>query len=460
MIYSILFMEGLIMNYFLGGALMPHPPIMLPEIGGDNTLELSMTIDAVNKISQAIMEKNPKTIIIISPHAPIVENSMGLSAAEYLMGSMAEFNQPDIFFKYKVDLNLAEKFAQICRQRGLPLAAVNEEYCLANNISLEIDKGSLVPLYYLHQAGFKGQIIHLAISLCAYEEMMQYGLAMYNAINDSRTNAVIIVSGDLSHRLAKNSANGYAPEGKLFDKIIIESLKTVDSQKLLSLQPAFIEAAGECGLRSIFFLLGAMQHSEISSQYISYQCPFGVGYGTVLFFNTKKFFTDNSREVHLAKKALEYYLRTGKKLNLPITLIAGLNKKAGVFVSLKKNGQLRGCIGTLLPTQANIGWEIINNAINAGTDDDRFSPVTFDELKDITFSVDVLSPLEPTTKDKLNPQKYGIIAIMKDGRSGVLLPMLPGIDTIEKQLAIVKEKGNIATDEQPEIYRFTVNRYY
>lgn len=164
--------------------------------------------------------------------------------------------------------------------------------------------------------------------------------------------------------------------------------------------------------------------------------------------------------VELAKKAIEEYVKHCKIVASPKELPAEMQKKAGVFVCLKKHGELRGCIGTFLPCEENIYKEIVRNAISAATEDSRFYPVHEDELQDITYSVDVLAEPEKI-KDisELDSKRYGII-VVKDYKKGLLLPDLEGIDTVEEQLKIAKIKAGIRLDDEDvEIYRFTVERY-
>ncbi|MEJ5228791.1 MAG: AmmeMemoRadiSam system protein A [Pseudothermotoga sp.] len=138
-----------------------------------------------------------------------------------------------------------------------------------------------------------------------------------------------------------------------------------------------------------------------------------------------------------------------------------LTRKSGAFVSLHKlDGSLRGCIGTYLPARENLAEEIRDNAIAAAMEDPRFSPVTVDELDDIEVSVDILSEPERISKlEELDPKKYGVI-VVSGFRRGLLLPDLPGVDTVEQQLAIAKRKAGIFGGEKIVIYRFTVERYH
>lgn len=160
----------------------------------------------------------------------------------------------------------------------------------------------------------------------------------------------------------------------------------------------------------------------------------------------------------LAQETVEGYAREGT-LPHPAELTPEMREKAGVFVTLKKHGQLRGCIGTFEPTQRNVAEEIINNAISSSTRDPRFLSVTADELPDITYSVDVLTePVPVESEEELDPGRYGVI-VESEGRRGLLLPDLEGVDTVEQQIDICRQKAGILPDEPVKLYRFEVKRY-
>jgi len=170
---------------------------------------------------------------------------------------------------------------------------------------------------------------------------------------------------------------------------------------------------------------------------------------------------DESAHVRLARETIENYVKQGKIITPPKDLPEEMiNQKAGVFVSLKKFGDLRGCIGTFMPTQENIAQEIIKNAISAAIDDPRFPPVTVPELEDLSISVDVLSaPEEVKDVSQLDPKKYGVI-VSSGYKKGLLLPDLEGVDTAEYQIDIAKRKAGIYPDEKVKLYRFEVKRYH
>lgn len=168
---------------------------------------------------------------------------------------------------------------------------------------------------------------------------------------------------------------------------------------------------------------------------------------------------DPSPHVKLALSAIEAYVRHGKILQVPKNIPPELlNSRAGVFVSLKKDGQLRGCIGTIEPVCKCLAEEIIANAISAATRDPRFLPVEESELDELVCSVDVLEPAEECQLCDLDPKRYGVI-VENGMRRGLLLPDLEGIDTVDEQVEIAKRKAFIGSNEPVKLYRFRVTRY-
>jgi AmmeMemoRadiSam system protein A len=289
---------------------------------------------------------------------------------------------------------------------------------------------------------------------------------------------VVIASGDLSHHLTPDAPAGYDPRGKVFDEALMDILKDFDLVKLYSLDRELIDAAGECGLRSIWIMVGSLDHAKVEPQVLSYEGPFGVGYGIAKFpcIGEGKGRWDELSEAHQkkrnllrssespyvkwARQALETYVIEGTISKIPEDLPAEmLRRRAGVFVSLKKDGELRGCIGTFMPTRDNVSEEILHNAIAAGTEDPRFHPVTPEELEDIVYSVDVLTSPEPVDSlDQLDPKRYGVI-VKKGYRTGLLLPDLEGVDTVEEQLKIALQKAGIWPEKGYKIERFEVERH-
>ena len=163
--------------------------------------------------------------------------------------------------------------------------------------------------------------------------------------------------------------------------------------------------------------------------------------------------------ITLAKNAVEKHILENNTLMSPDEQVPEMKNKAGVFVSIKKRGELRGCIGTFLPSKDNVADEIIQNAISAATSDPRFSPVDSTELPELEYSVDILSlPEEVKNSEELDPKRYGII-VKNGNQRGLLLPDLEGVDTVDEQIRIALMKAGISSDEQIELFRFEVKRY-
>ena len=164
--------------------------------------------------------------------------------------------------------------------------------------------------------------------------------------------------------------------------------------------------------------------------------------------------------VSLARQAILHYLTTGEALKLANEGPMTTARSAGVFVSLKRHGELRGCVGTCVPTQPSLLQEIILNAVSAATVDPRFSPVRLDEMPEMDILVDVLTAPESVAgAEQLDPARFGVI-VRSEERVGVLLPDIPQVTTVEQQMAVARRKAGIGPDESVEIYRFEVTRYH
>ena len=365
----------------------------------------------------------------------------------------------------------------------IPTASLDENTANLYNIDLELDHGAMVPLYFVdNKKNYK--LVHITYGMLSPLELMNFGKCINKAVLDTNKKAVFIASGDLSHRLTKDGPYPYTPLGAEFDKELISTLEKGDLKSLFTLDKHLICEAGECGLRSLYILAGAINDNNISSKLLSYEGPFGVGYGIMEFTPSSNKNADlysellkdknkeNERRIkegniytRLARLNLNYYFNNGRLLTMDELINSNcddisklLNDKKGVFVSLKINGDLRGCIGTTEPTTNSIAEEIINNSISAALNDPRFSPLRKEELMDIDISVDLLYPPEETTFEELDPKKYGVI-VSCGHRRGLLLPNLEGIDTADKQVAIAMEKGGIMPNENYSLERFKVERF-
>ncbi len=462
------------------GALAPHPPLLIPEIGAGRDLDaVQKTTSAMRKLAAMVSDAHPGVVVVISPHAPLFEDAIAVLADDPLKGDFASFMAPEVSFSFENDLDLAREIARQADTMGVSVALIGERERRAYHVDRSLDHGVLVPMHFVVEAGVKTPIVAMGMSLLPREKLYMFGRAIAGSVEALGRRAMVIASGDMSHRLTRGAPAGYDPHGAEFDRRIVELLRDGDVEGVLSLDRVLVERAGECGYRSLVMALGALDGRRFEPEVLSYEGPFGVGYAVAVFrpgeeaadrailarlLDRREKAMAETREgesplVRLARRAVEEYTRHRRVIDPPEDLPEEMKGQAGVFCSIKKYDQLRGCIGTIHPTTASIAREIIRNAIAAAADDPRFTPVEPDELDDLVYSVDVLTPAERISNtDELDPKVYGVI-VRKGTRSGLLLPDLEGIDDAREQVAIAKRKAGIAPDEDVELFRFEVKRY-
>jgi len=459
--------------------LFPHPPIVLPEVGKKESAKVRTTYQAMEKLAQEIVKLNPEVIVTVSPHGPVFSDAFTLNALDSLQGDMKNFGAPLV----KVAFNSAPKEREAilteCRNQQLFCVSLEKNSYEKYELSEELDQGLVVPLSFLYRLGWRGKLLPVNMAFLSYEELYNFGKCINKALEELNISWVFLASGDLSHRLQQGAPAGYSPRGAVFDEIVRQSVREGDVKRLLNIDSELVEEAGECGLRPFIMALGVLDGYAIEAEELSYEGPFGVGYmvarlkrgpqlperelSATLYRERseriKKVIEGESLSVSLARQSLKEYLTTRQYLKVPKNAEELWQKKAGAFVSLKKHGQLRGCIGTIEPTRSNLAEEIIYNAVSAAVQDPRFTPVLPEELEELTISVDVLEkPEEIASLAELDPRVYGVI-VSHGTRRGLLLPDLPGIDTPEEQVRIARQKAGIDEGESVELQRFKVTRY-
>lgn len=460
-------------------ALSPHPPMIIPAIGKDRLNDVKDTVAAMQKMAQNLVAQNPETVVFLTPHGNVFSDCITALGMPNLYGDLSNFGKRDIAFNFKNDLSLLKEISLMAVKNDIDFVLINEELARQKRLNSQLDHGILVPLHYLKEAGLKEDtsIVAISVGYLPLISLYSLGRVIQNAADKLGKNIAIVASGDMSHRLKDDGPYSFHPDGPKFDLLIKEYLQTGNVEAILNIPDNLCENAGECGFRSIVIMLGSMDSYEIKSEIYAYEGPFGVGYLTAGFAlgDKKPSYLDKlmqerikeikarrkqeSLPVRWARMVLENYIRDGIKPDLPPELEELKAKQAATFVTLKKDGNLRGCIGTIEPVHANLAEELANNAISAGLKDPRFLPVEETELKNLVYSVDILSLPEECSSEDLNPSEYGVI-VSKGNRRGVLLPALEGVDTVEKQLAIALEKARIAPHEDYKIERFKVDRYY
>jgi len=445
------------MGTLLNGYILPHPPIIVPGIGHGRERQAERTIEAVKRAAAEIASERPTTIILSTPHAPGFRDYVYIPDTETLEGDFAAFGSPDIRLSFQNNRELGALIAEKSKLSGIPAGALDAAKKRQYGISDRIDHGALVPLCFIEKEWKDFRLVILSTPFLSFGKLYEFGRCVRRAVEESGERVVYVASGDLSHRLTPDAPAGYDPKGREYDESLVEKVRRADVKGLLNTDLRLMEKAGECGTRSIVMMFGALDGLKLTLEVYSYEGPFGVGYlvaGIGISENSE------SDHVKLARETLENYVRTGKKIGVPDWVPADfLKERAGVFVSLKKDGMLRGCIGTIGPVRVNLAEEIIHNAISAGTQDPRFPEVRPDELDDLVYSVDVLGePEKIGSMDQLDVKRYGVI-VTSGFRRGLLLPDLEGVDTPQKQVEIALQKAGIGKSEKYEMERFEVVRY-
>lgn len=439
-----------------GFYLFPHPPIVVPEVGRGEERRIQSTYNSMDSLAQEIGNKAPKTIILISPHGTMFSDSISLLYDEYVSGDLGQFGADNVKFQKKIDLELTDKIYDLAIKSEISIIKADRNILKSYNSSFQLDHGAMVPLYFLDKYYVDYNLVHITYAALSDNQLYEFGKILFEASKDSNT--ILIGSGDLSHRLKESGPYGYNPDGPIFDKKVLDLLQLGDVKALMNLNKNMIENAGECGMRSILILIGAMDGLSFKGDLLSYEDTFGVGYG-VMKFHTNEDIEENPF-VRLAKDNLTHFLNTGSPIeDIPSYVTNEMkDQKKGVFVTLYKSESLRGCIGTIFPTTDSIYEEIIRNSIQAGIYDPRFRRVGKNELEYIQFSVDILDSPESATIEDLDPMQYGII-LSSGNKNALLLPNLDGVDTVEKQVQITKDKAGIRSNEEFLIERFKVTRY-
>lgn len=472
----------------IGAAFFPHPPIVLPEVGRGQEKGAAMTIAGMTELTNLAAGLKPETVAVVTPHGPAFSDVIAATDESELSGSMEQFGAPQATLTKRVDRELLKLFAREAEEAGVPLAVLDGAALRRLGLRPALDHGALVPLCFLEKALKDYEILHIAPGGPSLRKQFAAGQALGRAAEKSGRRTLVLASGDMSHRLLKTGPYGFDEAGSRFDGQVVDAVRRGEPGRILAIDPSLARKAGECGWRPFAFALGALDGNTLQSRLISYEGPFGVGYITALLTpsgekapsrlerldraeaNRAAARDGEDGYVRLARETVGRYVRDGraprwadlKETAGEFESLRMEKRKAGAFVSLHLDGELRGCMGTILPTAPHVGEEIIRNAVTACSEDPRFPAVGADELPNLEIKVDVLSPFEPIkSPGELDPGRYGVI-VEKAGRRGLLLPKLEGVDSVSQQLEIACRKAGFRWDEEDEgirLFRFTVERH-
>ena len=391
--------------------MVPHPPLIIPEVGNGKETGIKDTINSYKKIAKEIARTDPDTIVIATPHLVSYADYIHISPGEKAVGDFREFGVREVEIGAEYDTEFIYRLCDMSEENDLMAGNLGER-------DKKLDHATMIPIYFIEKElnqTMRSKIVRIGISGLSYAEHYRLGMYVKQVAQNINRKTVFIASGDLSHMLKEMGPYGYRDEGPVYDEKIMDVMSKGDFGSLFDFSEEFCSKAAECGHRTFVMLAGALDRCEVQSKKLSYEGPFGVGYGVCSFKVTgrddNRSFLDKFSKilelelterkanedlyVKLARNALETYVKNGVKISIPEHISKELTKnRAGTFVSLKINGNLRGCIGTIEATKDTVAEEIIENAISAGLRDPRFPPVKREELEKITYSVDVLGETE------------------------------------------------------------------
>lgn len=457
-----------------GGIMVPHPPIILPNVGRGEEKRIAQIDAAYKQAAETLEVQQPDTIVIVTPHAPSYADYIQLSAGDGAMGSMAQFGDPQDAFSIRYDQALVSEIEKLAGQENFPMGTLGRQ-------DGTLDHGTMVPLYYLKDLIPSARFVRVGIGGPDHLSHYHAGKLIAKAAENLGRKIAFVASGDLSHCQKAGTNYGYKACGPAYDEKIMKIMGDADFAALLETSEKEADEAMVCGHKPFCVMAGAMDGLKPEAEALAHSAEFGVGYGVCTYQDLKedpaRCFEEPAREeierrrakararedeyVKLARAAVEEAVRNHRVLPVPQGLCAQLEQdRAGAFVSIHENGQLRGCIGTTEPTRENLAMEIIANGISAATRDPRFYPIRPEELDALEIKVDVLKSSEKiSSKDELDVHKYGVI-VTKGTKRGLLLPDLEGIDTVDQQIAIAKQKAGIPeSDQDVELERFEVVRH-
>lgn len=459
------------------GLLSPHPPVLIREIGGSRSEKLQATQTNMHQVCGELLATEPDCIVFLTPHGNVFRDCISYLSMDKLEGTLDDFGQPNIGARLSNDWEMILAISELAPQKGIEFIGISEEIAGHHNLNGRLDHGILVPLYFMQQAGMKEiPILAISIGLLDKQQLYTFGKIIREASNRLEKKVAVVASGDMSHALKEEGPYRYHPDGPRFDQAVKQALSEEDFAAVLQIPAELRENARECGYPSLLIMLGAMDGFKPAQMRVSYEGPFGVGYLTAGFrpgAETEGLLAGletQQKAVMAVRRAQESPIVRWARMNLESSVLNGSKplidedmaylemQQSAAFVSIKKHGQLRGCIGTFLPSYKNLADEVAHNALAAGLKDPRFSPVAGKELDELEYSVDVLGQPEPCSRSELDPKKYGVI-VTAGYRRGLLLPDLEGVDTVEEQLQIACQKAGISMHEKYDIQRFEVQRF-
>ncbi|HEY0078188.1 MAG TPA: AmmeMemoRadiSam system protein B [Pyrinomonadaceae bacterium] len=247
----------------------PHPPIMVPEVGGEAVAEVRGSIDAMRDFTERIIRSGAQTVVIISPHAPLEPQAFVAYRDSSLRGDFANFRAPQARVDAPLDAELLDAISR---------SATEDGYAVLHIRNFPLDHGTAVPLYFLQRNGWQGSVVALGYSFLSNEDHLRFGACVRRAAESIGRLVAFVASGDLSHRLTPDAPAGFQPDAHLFDEEVVAAMRACDAHRIVHIDQSLRRRAGECGYRSMLVACGVAGELQPDCEVLHYEAPFGVGY--------------------------------------------------------------------------------------------------------------------------------------------------------------------------------------
>lgn len=406
----------------------------------------------MSEAAARVCAHSPDVLVVISPHGRRDRERWSVCTADAVNGSFARFGAADARLSLPGAPTAAALLTQHARELSVDLAQLDRA-------QLDRDHGALVPLYFTHQAGYRGPTLIITPPAHHSESHDLLGRAIARAASVAGQRWVMLASGDMSHRLIPGAPAGFDPRAAQFDDTFRACIERGALREACTTDAVLRELAAEDVVDSVAVAAAAVDYQSAGHRTLHYEAPFGVGYLEAVLFDADSVPPWDAL-LHVARDAITRQLTDAEPAAYN-ALPDPWRRARGVFVTLRRrNGSLRGCVGHTTPSHRTLVDEVAACAIAAAERDTRFRPVTAEELPRLRIELSLLTPPERVQEpSQLDPQRYGVVVSCGAAR-GVLLPNIDGVSTSEEQVRIAADKGQLPQDQRDhwQLERFEVEK--
>ncbi len=435
---------------------MPHAPILASGVGhGVHHSRAAQTIRAMAALARHALAAQPDTVVVLAPHAARRPGTFGLWAVDLVRGSLAQFGAADTRVELPVDRALASRLEREAAARGLKTCRITAG---------ELEHGAIVPLSYLAAAGWRSPTVVIELSPRAELDAEGLGQAIAAAATALQRRLALIACGDMSRRAPASPPGGEQPGGARFDETFLRLLREGAGGEIPRLATAIAHEAAQEVLEVTRVALAAAGPATTGGAVLSYEHPFGVGYGVAILAaggGAEAGVYSHLADLPAIARETVAALLNGGPAAAPWVAAGALAEPRAVFVALRDAREtLRAQWCAPQPLRENLAQETWHGARAAAAGDGHFPPLKPSELERVRFTVSVLGPLEPVAgPEALDPARFGLCVHAGHGRMALLLPATRGVETAAEQVRIARHKAGIAPRESATLQRFTAVTY-